>query len=233
MDYERIHLQRKDGAVRGYCPCFVKNFWMLASAKFFVKIRERRIYFIMKLFRLMGTMTIVAAVAATMAVSASALTANYADNKVTLDDVAAANAGDYTVVITTAAVGNDTSKGDIFQLAQSEAAPTEVAVDADLAYGKYYVRVGGYEAGYQTAEFVKAPAAAVATGAISNANEADAAVAYYSALTEAPTSLTPYWTNGTKKIAATIDWANVDGNVMLGLTVDGATELANMSIIWE
>lgn len=187
----------------------------------------------MKLFRLMGTMTIVAAVAATMAVSASALTANYADNKVTLGDVAKADAGDYTVVITTALEGNDTTEGDIFQLAQSEAAPTEVAVDADLAYGKYYVRVGGYEAGYQTAAFVKAPAAAVATGALADENTADETVAYYYAVTEAPTSLTPYWTNGSKKKAATIDWANVDGNVMLGLTVDGATELDDMSIIWE
>lgn len=187
----------------------------------------------MKLFRLIGTMTIVAAVAATMAVSASALTANYADNKVTLGDVATADKGDYTVVITSAEQGNDTTEGDIFQLAQSETAPTELAVDADLAPGKYYVRVGGYEAGYQNAEFVKALEVA-ATGAMQDAENAeDAAVAYYYASAKVPSGLTPYWSNGTKKIAATEGWAAVEGNVTLGLTIAGATEAAPMTLIWE
>ena len=188
----------------------------------------------MKLFRLIGTMTIVAAVAATMAVSASALTANYADNKVALGDVATADAGDYTVVITTALEGNDTTEGDIFQLAQSEAAPTEVAVDADLAPGKYYVRVGGYEAGYQTAAFVKALEVA-ATGAMQDAENAeDDAVAYYYASATVPAGLLPYWTNGVKTIAATEGWAAVEGNVVLGLTVSGAADVDSaMALIWK
>lgn len=191
----------------------------------------------MKLFRLMGTMTIVAAVAATMAVSASALTANYADNKVTLDDVAAANAGDYTVVITTAAVGNDTSKGDIFQLAQSEAAPTEVAVDADLAYGKYYVRVGGYEAGYQTAEFVKALEVAAVTGETYTEGDDEDVATFTATTTEAPAGLTPYWyaTIGgvAKKTANAAKWANVQGPVQLALIYQGAETIENVNLIWE
>ena len=188
----------------------------------------------MKLFRLIGTMTVVAAVAATMAVSASALTANYADNKVALGDVAAANAGDYTVVVTSALEGNDTTEGDIFQLAQSEEAPAEVALDAELAPGKYYVRVGGYEAGYETAEFVKALEVA-ATGAMQNAENAeDEAVAYYYADATVPAGLLPYWTNGVKTIAATEGWAAIDGNVKLGLIVAGATDVdAAMTLIWK
>lgn len=190
----------------------------------------------MKLFRLMGTMTIVAAVAATMAVSASALTANYADNKVTLGDVATADAGDYTVVITTALEGNDTTEGDIFQLAQSEAAPTEVAVDADLAPGKYYVRVGGYNDSYKTAEFVKALEVAAVTGETYTEGD-DADVATFTATTEAPAGLTPYWyaTIGgvAKKTANAAKWANVQGSVQLALIYQGAETIENVNLIWE
>lgn len=187
----------------------------------------------MKLFRLIGTMTIVAAVAATMAVSASALTATYADNKVTLGGVDDATAGDYTVVITTAEENNQTSEGDIFQLAQSEAKPAEIAVDPELAPGKYYVRVGGYEDGYKNTSFVKA-LEVPATGAFQNAENAeDAAVAYYYANADVPAGLTPYWSNGAKKIAAKEGWAAIEGNVTLGLTVAGATEAAPMTLIWE
>lgn len=190
----------------------------------------------MKLFRLIGTMTIVAAVAATMAVSASALTASYADNTVTLGEVATADQGDYTVVVTSAENGNDTTEGDIFQLAQTTAAPTTVAVPADLAPGKYYVRVGGYANGYENAEFVKTLATAATPEATYTDGEDDA-VSTFTVTVDAPTGLTPYWyaTIGgvAKKTANAATWANFAGNVKLALIYQGTETITDVNLIWE
>jgi hypothetical protein len=207
---------------------------MLASAKFFVKIRERRIYFIMKLFRLIGTMTIVAAVAATMAVSASAeaVAADYnaETGKVTFDAPATDNNNDYTVMVVSALVNNDVTEGDIFQLAQGSkevVAPTEP--------GKYYATIGGYADGVKkSAEFV-VPQLDTVEGTVVDTEEGEVA-SWYKVVTKAPKGLTPYWTaEGAEDLEALFGdkTANIEGNVMLGLVVEGETAPATVTLIWK
>lgn len=187
----------------------------------------------MKLFRLMGTMTIVAAVAASMAVSASALEASYSAGTVTVSDVATAD-GDYTVVVTSALEGVNPAEGDIFQIDQTETKPETIAVPT-LNYGAYYVRVGGYEDGYDNARFAVSPdpVEAQKVGTYADSTEDDAATAYVVSNTPAYNGLIPYWAATDKQDVKAFDnWANVTGNVSLGLVVQGV-DLEGVSLIWK
>lgn len=200
----------------------------------------------MKLFRLMGTMTIVAAVAATMAVSASALSASYDDGTVAISGVTAQENGDYTVMVTTAIESEVPGESDIFQINQTEAAPTS-AVVGDLEDGAYYVRVGGYSTGFENARFAVSPEAATATKTVVEATgAADAQAEYYSiAIAEAPTNLIPYWNADVKvgdaaavnKSIPVANWASIAGNVSVYLIYqDDSTEgttLDNVKLIWK
>lgn len=189
----------------------------------------------MKLFRLIGTMTIVAAVAATMAVSASAATATLNGNNVTVDTEAEAVATGYTVLVSSAKENADPTEEQVYQLYQN-AELGDIALPADLPAGKYYVRVGGIATGIENTSFVKT-ATVPAEGALFNdENATDAKVAYYYVTTGVPGGLTPYWTNGVKEKPALIDMemANLDGTINLGLRVDGANAFdEDMALLWK
>lgn len=187
----------------------------------------------MKLFRLIGTMTIVAAVAATMAVSASAATATLNGNAVKVETEATAVETGYTVLVSSALENADPTEEQIYQLYQN-AELGDIALPADLPAGKYYVRVGGIEGGYETASFVKALEVAATAEVVDDA--AGTVASWYKVVTKAPAGLTPYWTaEGAEDLEALFGdkTANIEGNVMLGLVVEGETAPATVTLIWK
>lgn len=192
----------------------------------------------MKLFRLMSTMTIVAALAATMAVSASAMTASYADDTVSVAGLSekATGVDSYTIMVTTAQKGASHTEGDIYFI--DEAANISSNTVGTLPAGKYYVRVGGQStADYEVAEFTVAPAATAAVLDQTFAEDTESAKATtYTADATAPTGLTPYWTadNANEDLKA-IDgtWASVESAVKFVLIVEGEVQPVNPKLIWK
>ena len=189
----------------------------------------------MKLFRLIGTMTIVAAVAATMAVSASAATATYENNAVTVDTEAKAVETGYTVLISSALDNANPAEEQIYQLYQDDELGA-IALPANLPAGKYYVTVGGIETGAENTSFVKGLETEATPGKTFTEGD-DEDVATFTVNVDAPAGLTPYWyaTIGgvPSKTREAAKWANIEGPVQLGLVYQGAKPIENVRLIWE